>query len=62
MPIERHSGTTLKDIATACGVSHTAVSFVLRGREMGISQETSQEILKNAIQLDYRTRGANRLP
>lgn len=51
----------MHDIAKARGVSHTTVSFVLRGREMGISKSTQRAILKEAIALDYQTRSDQRI-
>ena len=61
MPLPRKTATTMHDIAIAQGVSHTTVSFVLRGREMGISESTRQAILKEAISLDYQTRSDQRI-
>ncbi|MCJ8332426.1 MAG: LacI family DNA-binding transcriptional regulator [Lentisphaeria bacterium] len=61
MPNERKSTTTMQDIAKRCGVSHTTVSFVLRGREMGISETTRQKVLYEAICLDYQTRADQRI-
>ena len=51
----------MQDIAKRCGVSHTTVSFVLRGREMGISETTRQKVLYEAICLDYQTRADQRI-
>lgn len=44
---------TVKQIAELTGVSPTAVSFVLNGRSMGISEETSERILRVAFELGY---------
>ncbi|MEO3811650.1 LacI family DNA-binding transcriptional regulator [Sphaerisporangium sp. B11E5] len=47
---------TLADVAKAAGVSPTTASLVLsgRGREMRISQEVEQRVLKAADDLQYR--------
>ena len=43
------------DVAAAAGVSTTAVSFVLNGRDAGnISSATRDRVLKAAEELDYR--------
>lgn len=44
---------TVKQIAELTGVSPTAVSFVLNGRSMGISEDTSERILRVAFELGY---------
>ncbi len=56
------SGVTMQEIAAACGVSHTTVSFVLRGRtEMAIASATCQRVLEQAIALDYHPQRNSRL-
>jgi len=46
---------TIKDVAARGGVSKTAVSYVLSGREAGvrISAETRQRVLAAAADLGY---------
>lgn len=44
---------TIIDIAQAIGVSHTTVSYALRG-DPRISRETAQRVLKKARELNYR--------
>ncbi len=52
----------MQEIATACGVSHTAVSFVLRGRtEMAISPATRQRIFEQSIAVDYHPQRNSRI-
>jgi len=48
--------TTILDIAKACGVSKTAVSLALNGKQtsIGISPSTLERILKTAEELGYR--------
>lgn len=46
--------TTIKDIANRAGVSVTAVSLVLNGKEQRISQETRKKIISIANELNYR--------
>lgn len=50
---ERHN-TTLGDIAARAGVSKTAVSRVLNGRQIRIGPEKREEILALAASLHYR--------
>lgn len=45
---------TISDIANALDLSSTTVSFVLNGREMGISPETRDRVLQKAHELNYR--------
>ncbi|GAA4829148.1 LacI family DNA-binding transcriptional regulator [Luteimicrobium xylanilyticum] len=48
-------GITMGDVATHAGVSRTAVSFVLNGREdAGIARDTRERILESARVLGYR--------
>lgn len=49
--------TTIGDIAKACGVSPTAVSFALNGRP-GISEATRAKILATAAELGWRRSAA----
>lgn len=44
----------LRDVAEQAGVSPTTASLVLGGREMRISEETRQRVLRTARELDYR--------
>jgi len=44
---------TLRDVAEAAGVSRTAVSFVLNGREKGIAESTRKRIIETATRLGY---------
>jgi DNA-binding LacI/PurR family transcriptional regulator len=44
---------TISDIADALELSPTTVSFVLNGREMGISAETRDRVLQKAHELNY---------
>lgn len=44
----------LRDVAERAGVSPTTASFVLSGRDMRISEETRQRVLRTARELDYR--------
>ncbi|WP_207769221.1 LacI family DNA-binding transcriptional regulator [Nocardioides currus] len=44
----------LRDVADRAGVSPTTASFVLGGRDMRISEETRQRVLRTARELDYR--------
>ena len=52
---EKKKHTTLKDIAKACGVSHTIVSAVLRNRKgrIAYSENTKEKVLKKAKELNY---------
>lgn len=52
---------TMQEIAEMQGVSNTAVSFVLRGRDMGIHPATQERILSNAISLKYHIREDKRI-
>ena len=47
---------TLADVAKAAGVSRTTASLVLsgRGRELRISQDVEQRVLRAAEELQYR--------
>lgn len=45
---------TIKDIARECGVSTSAVSLVLNGRNTRISEETQQKITDAAKKYNYR--------
>lgn len=45
--------TTIKDVAREAGISITAVSQVLNGRQCRISQEKRELILKTAMELNY---------
>jgi len=65
---QRDSRVTIADVARRAGVSSTTVSFVLSGRDMGISPTTADRVLAAARALGYqqttrrgRTRGA-RMP
>ena len=59
---------TIKDVAARGGVSKTAVSYVLSGRETGvrISEETRRRVLAAARDLGYHpnalARGAGPAP
>lgn len=62
---QRGSRVTLADVARRAGVSSTTASFVLSGRDMGISAATADRVLDAARSLHYdqttrgrRTRGA----
>lgn len=47
--------TSTRDIASAAGVSHATVSYVLNGRDdQGISDQTRRRVLEAAKQLNYR--------
>jgi LacI family transcriptional regulator len=46
--------TTVKDIAAQLGISSSTVSFVLNGREQGISEETRRKVIETAIAMEYR--------
>lgn len=46
--------TTLKDVATTCGVSSTAVSLVLNNKPSNLSEKTKQLITDTAKALGYR--------
>ena len=45
---------TIKDVAARAGVSTTAVSLVLNGKNSKISDKTRQQILEAVDELDYR--------
>lgn len=49
-----HMKVTIKDIARECGVSTSAVSLVLNGRDTRISEETQQKIIGTARKYNYR--------
>jgi LacI family transcriptional regulator len=49
----RGSRVTLADVARRAGVSSTTVSFVLTGRDMGISTPTADRVLEAARDLGY---------
>jgi LacI family transcriptional regulator len=44
----------LRDVAEKAGVSPTTASLVLGGRDMRVSEETRQRVLRTARELDYR--------
>lgn len=44
---------TIKAIATELGISPTTVSFVLNGRDKGISSETAERIIRTAVAMGY---------
>ncbi len=50
----RRPRVRLRDVAERAGVSPTTASFVLSGRDMRISEETRQRVLRTARELDYR--------
>ena len=50
----RRPRVRLRDVAERAGVSPTTASFVLGGRDMRISEETRQRVLRTARELDYR--------
>ena len=52
---------TMQGIAELEGVSHSTVSFVLRGRDMSISAGTRRRILMRATSLAYRPRSDQRI-
>ena len=45
---------TMTDVAKKCGVSQTLVSFVLSGKDYGISDSTRQKVLDTAAKLGYK--------
>jgi len=47
--------TTLKDIADEVGLSTSAISLVLNGRPIKISEEKRAQILESARRMDYQT-------
>ena len=49
---------TMTDIAKKCGVSQTLVSFVLSGKDYGISDTTRQKVIDTAAELGYKTPAA----
>lgn len=51
---------TLKDVADACGVSTTAVSFVLNDKPSNISAETRDRIIRIAKEMNYQFNGVAR--
>lgn len=51
---------TLKDVADACGVSTTTVSFVLNDKPSNISEETKERILRVAKEMNYQFNGVAR--
>lgn len=51
---------TLKDVADACGVSTTAVSFVLNDKPSNISEATREKILRTAKEMNYQFNGVAR--
>jgi DNA-binding LacI/PurR family transcriptional regulator len=53
----RNGVVTVKDVARAAGVSHTAVSMAVRGVP-GVSEDRRRQILAIAARLDYRPRAA----
>jgi DNA-binding LacI/PurR family transcriptional regulator len=61
MTVLQKTKVTMADIAESCGISPTAVSFVLRGRDMGISDVTHEQILQQAVALNYKTRPDQRI-
>ena len=54
MPGRETHRVRLRDVAARAGVSPTTASFVLGGRDMRISEETRQRVLRTARELDYR--------
>src|SRR6476469_6585995 len=50
---QRDSRVTIADVARRAGVSSTTVSFVLSGRDMGISPGTADRVLAAARALEY---------
>ncbi|MFD1910920.1 LacI family DNA-binding transcriptional regulator [Halodurantibacterium flavum] len=57
VPQRRLQGPTLRDIATAAGVSVAAVSKALNHRE-GVSARSRERVMKAAEELGYQERGA----
>lgn len=51
---------TLKDVADACGVSTTAVSFVLNDKPSNISSATKERIIRIAKEMNYQFNGVAR--
>ncbi len=51
---------TLRDVAEACGVSTTAVSFALNNRPSNLSEETRQRIIRTAKEMNYQFNGVAR--
>ena len=51
---------TLKDVADACGVSTTAVSFVLNDKPSNISEATREKIIRTAKEMNYQFNGVAR--
>ena len=50
---QRDSRVTIADVARRAGVSSTTVSFVLSGRDMGISPATADRVVAAARALGY---------
>lgn len=60
---DQSARVSMKDVATAAGVSQSTVSFVLNGVEsMRIGTETQRKVLEAAERLGYVRRGAGRPP
>lgn len=51
---------TLKDVADACGVSTTAVSFVLNDKPSNISDATREKVIRIAKEMNYQFNGVAR--
>lgn len=48
---------TMTDIANECGVSQTLVSFVIAGKDHGISETTRRTVLETASRMGYKPSG-----
>ncbi len=51
---------TLRDVAKACGVSTTAVSFALNDKPSNLSPETKERIIRTAKEMNYQFNGVAR--
>jgi len=54
-PAIKRNKATIGDIAGRLGISSTTVSFVLNGRDFGISEITRKKVTELAVKLGYRT-------
>lgn len=53
-------GVTIREVAAECGLSVSAVSQVLNGKEIGIPQKTKEKVRAAAEKLRYRPNSAAR--
>ena len=54
MPTTARPRVLLRDVAAHAGVSSTTASLVLGGRDIRVTEQTRQRVLRAARELDYR--------